>query len=44
MNDENGKAMKISEERREVASRLRNLAGHRSADEELTLEVIDDGR
>ena len=29
-----------SEERREVAARLRNLAGHIAADEELTLDAL----
>ena len=29
-----------SEERREGAARLRNLAGHRAADEELTLDAL----
>ena len=29
-----------SEERREVAARLRNLAGHRAADEEMTLDAL----
>ena len=32
--------MKISDERLEVAARLRNLAAHRSADEELTLDAL----
>lgn len=32
--------MKISGERREVAERLRNLAGHRAADEEMTLDAL----
>ena len=51
MNDEKGKAMKTTctelvsmtftnEERREVAERLRNLAGHIAADEELTLDAL----
>lgn len=30
----------ISDERREVAARLRNLAGHIAADEELTLDAL----
>lgn len=29
-----------NDERREVAARLRNLAGHRAADEELTLDAL----
>ena len=32
--------MPSNEERREVAARLRNLAGHKAADEELTLDAL----
>ena len=32
--------MPTNEERREVAARLRNLAGHKAADEELTLDAL----
>ena len=32
--------MLTNEERREVAARLRNLAGHKAADEELTLDAL----
>ena len=32
--------MPTTEERREVAARLRNLAGHKAADEELTLDAL----
>ena len=32
--------MPTDEERRNVAARLRNLAGHKAADEELTLDAL----
>ena len=32
--------MPTNDERREVAARLRNLAGHKAADEELTLDAL----